>query len=373
MKTPISQAFSSPASVLAFSLFLVIGSSLLLVRSFSVPESTHTASHSDSSPRIHYIKNPKQGKVNRDDLRAARDVLSSPEENKDLDFIFSEKGDTTLIGRGVVETGGEFQSPSTQLSLVTPDGSTELVTDKTVEYSQLSKDGTKILYITPTKKTYLYDIATKSEQLVTSNAAFLPDLCTDNSQIVYKKLPLDWAPGSDYTNSPGLAITTIANGSERQLTTYNTSLQPSDPDYSFIGNSDYAPTFSPDCTTVVFFSGSTTGNIGGMFMVNADGSNRTRLTNQNQKKVTSDTIPSISDSPLWSPDGTTFIYESGNKIFEAKIDRQARRLNRIQKIADGIAPKWEETKEGTELKINRKGERRKDRASVKVQIDTSSQ
>jgi len=331
---------NSPKLVITSALALIIGSTILMgytdsnratpVRKFAVSQNTSS------------------------DLRPASDVLSTGTTNASARFLFNQRGSAKLIGRGVTAASGEFQSPTTQLSITTDTGETQ-ITDKPVEYSQLSHDGTKIIYITASKITYLYDIATKTEQQLTNKASFLPDLSRDNTQIVYKELPTDWSPGSDYTNSRGLVIKNITTTNETLITNYNTNLQPTDPDYSFVGEPSYAPTFSPDGTQVVYFSGSTTANIGGMFIINTDGTNKTRLTNNNQKSVTTETIPSISDSPLWSPDGTQFIYESNNRIYRTQIDRQNRRLIKAEKVADGIAPSWVEGREGSELKVQRRG------------------
>jgi Tol biopolymer transport system component len=292
---------------------------------------------------------------NTDSLLTAREVFIN-QSDESTAFVFKSRNNHTLVGHGITPSGGEFLQPSTTLKLLDNTGAESLITDKPVEYSTLSPDGTKIIYITNDKHTYLYDIATKSEQLITSNAAFLPDLCSDNNRIVYKKLPPSYSPGSDYTNSPGLAITTLSTSTEQLLTTYNTSLTPEHPDYSFIGNADYAPTFSPDCNTVVFFSGSTTGNIGGMFMINSDGTSRTRLTNHNQKIKTADTIPSISDSPLFTPDGSSFVYESNYQIIRANIDKTSRKIKSIEKLGSGIAPEIDSLNP-LQVKVRQKGER----------------
>jgi hypothetical protein len=342
---------TSPGVVISLSLILTISSAILLSR---------TTVSSDSSTR-HYAIAQNTTLRSTDALRESAD--------SSVRILFKQKSNKQLIGTGVVESGGEFLSPTTRLSIKTNDGEV-LVTTKPVEYSTLSSDGTKTLYITGDKKTYLYDNTTKSETLITDRAAFLPDLCSDNTHIVYKELPSNWSPGSDYSNSRGLIKKNIQTGQEIQLTSYDPNLQPTDSDYSFIGESSYAPTFSPDCSTIIYFKGSTTGNIGGMFIMNSDGTNQTRLTNHNQKTFTAQSTPSISDSPLWSPDGTQFIYESGGKVMKADIDINQKSLRSpVQKVADGISPSWSEDSSGKAvLEVRQRGQS----VGVKVRVESVS-
>jgi hypothetical protein len=341
---------TSPKMVISVSLLLVLSSVVLLSKNYEMTNNTR-----------HYAVSTSTTLRSTDALREGTNSRAS--------VLFKQVKDRSLVGVSVVESASEFLSPTvTNLTLTNPDGVTTTVTTKPVEYSTLSSDGTKTLYITGDKKTYLYDNTTKSETLITDRAAFLPDLCSDNTHIVYKELPSNWSPGSDYSNSRGLIKKNIQTGQEIQLTSYDPNLQPTDSDYSFIGENSYAPTFSPDCSTIIYFKGSTTGNIGGMFIMNSDGTNQTRLTNHNQKTFTAQSTPSISDSPLWSPDGTQFIYESGGKVMKADIDINQKSLRSpVQKVADGISPSWSEDSSGKSvLEVGQRGQSVDMRSRVEV-------
>ena len=93
---------------------------------------------------------------------------------------------------------------------------------------------------------------------------------------------------------------------------------------------DWEPCFSPDGTKIIFESNR--GGKGGIYVMNADGSNQTRLTKNR-----------FDGSPCFSPDGTKIVFESlsgrEDDIYVMNADGSNRtRLTKNPNI--DAAPSW---------------------------------
>lgn len=91
---------------------------------------------------------------------------------------------------------------------------------------------------------------------------------------------------------------------------------------------DTAPSWSPDGTKIVFVSGRD-GNYE-IYMMNADASNQTRLTNEFEYDF----------YPSWSPDGTKIVFVSGRDIFVMNADGS--NPQNLTNISSGwaLCPDW---------------------------------
>jgi Tol biopolymer transport system component len=81
------------------------------------------------------------------------------------------------------------------------------------------------------------------------------------------------------------------------------------------GTGDYYPTWSPDGSTIAFWSGSTSGRDGGprnaeIYTIRVSGGTPTRLT--------TDHVSDIEAS--WSPDGTQLVYFHGGELWVMRAD-----------------------------------------------------
>jgi|GEM_PF-5783199 len=95
-----------------------------------------------------------------------------------------------------------------------------------------------------------------------------------------------------------------------------------------INNSDADPTWSPDGTKIAFGS-NRDAQIGSIYVMNADGSNVTRLTNQ---------FPISDGAPAWSPDGSRIAFETnqaGSGIAVININGTGRTF-----LGPGRFPAW---------------------------------
>ena len=121
-----------------------------------------------------------------------------------------------------------------------------------------------------------------------------------------------------------------ADGSHKQQLTHTAT-----------GKGSYYPVFSPDGSTIAYWSGSSTGEDGGpkdaqIFTIPATGGTPTRLTNDAQHNI----------EPAWSPDGTQIVFKHGWGLGVVNADGSG--LHDISDVRMGPwAPAW--SPDGTKI------------------------
>ncbi len=263
------------------------------------------------------------------DIYLATDVIGSKRvtTKKDVAFLFAQKNQRLLIAKNPQGgVPGTEQTDSVQLYLLSPDTATEeKITADLVDWATFDKKGERVLYTSRQADINLYDPATKNTVKVAKKAVN-PDIAYDGSRVVYKKLPDSWQAGQYYDGSRGLFVKELKSDKEKQLTS---------------AEADYAPFFSPDGAYVIFYGNSPEG-LNSLFMVNADGSGRTQLSNVGETFVSDRTIDSPSEAPIWSSDGRYLVYESDRRIWINELDLANKRLVAATPIAYGVSPQWVE-------------------------------
>lgn len=104
---------------------------------------------------------------------------------------------------------------------------------------------------------------------------------------------------------------------------------------------DLSPTWSPDGTRIAFASNRDQGQYE-IYVMNADGSGQTRLTN----------LAGHDDEPAWSPDGTTIAFSSESGI--SVIDANGSNLIPLTNQNTDYAPTW--SPNGTQIAFTRGGQ-----------------
>ncbi|MFN0278230.1 MAG: cohesin domain-containing protein [Pyrinomonadaceae bacterium] len=144
-----------------------------------------------------------------------------------------------------------------------------------------------------------------------------PEWSPDGTKIAFKS-DRDVPPGRGVysVNADGTGLTLLTNGG--------------------INNSDSSPTGSPDGSRIAF-SSNRDGLIPSIYIMNADGSNVTRLTNQ---------FPYSDAGPEWSPDGKRMIFETNQGLCSCigiiNLDGTGRTV-----IGSGQFPSW--SPDGTKI------------------------
>ncbi|MGH9949821.1 MAG: carboxypeptidase regulatory-like domain-containing protein, partial [Pyrinomonadaceae bacterium] len=133
-----------------------------------------------------------------------------------------------------------------------------------------------------------------------------PAWSPDGTKIAFKS-DRDIPPfrGLYVVNADGTGLTLLTNGG--------------------VNNSDSNPTWSPDGTKIAFAS-NRDNLISSIYIMNADGSNVMRLTNQ---------LPVSDQTPAWSPDGTRIVFEINTGIAVINVDGTGR-----TNLGTGRFPAW---------------------------------
>ena len=289
------------------------------------------------------------------DIYLASDVIGSKRvtSQKDVKFLFGEKNGRLLIGKNL--RGGIANSEvrdGADLYLLDADGiGSEKISDDQVDGAFFDKGARdRVVYVTRNADIKIYDLTLKKVAF-TIHKGLNPDISSDGSGVVYKKLPENWKPNDYLDGSPGLYVTDLNSGSEHQLTN---------------GEMDYAPLWSPDGKYILFFSNSPEG-LNSLFEVNADGSGRTQITNIGEKVVSDKTVDSPSEQPIWSADGRYIVYESDRRIWVNELNLQSKKLISARPIAYGVAPSWVE--DGKKISIVSTKASGKSNAVIIVDLD----
>lgn len=264
---------------------------------------------------------------NEGDLYQASDVFGSKRltNSKTIKMSFGEKNGLILVGKGVEGvTPGSESVGGTRLHLLRTDGTdVREVTADTVEYAFFDKKNDRLFYLTAKKSLYSSDITSGKNTLIASKV-ITPSISFDGNYVAYTKMPDNWEGGPYTEGALGIAVRNISTGEEHMITHTQ---------------EDYAPLWSPDGEHIVFSSVSKEG-LNSLFVVDIDGSNRTQLTNIGQKGFSPDTVPGISDSPLFSTDGKYLVFESDRQIWSINLDLKGKKVISAKSIAYGVRPEW---------------------------------
>ncbi|MBY0310064.1 hypothetical protein K2Q16_02895 [Patescibacteria group bacterium] len=270
----------------------------------------------------------------------------------DVLFLYGEQNGRLLAGKKTKDALPSSEQVET-VNLVVIDGGTGMQEQlaENVEWAAYDKSGReKVVYVNKKAEVSIYDLATRQSNLVASKA-LNPDISFDGSKVVYKKLAETWQVGDYLDGSPGLSIVEVGTGKEIQLTNET---------------EDYAPFWSSDGNYIFFYSTNPAGLIS-LYMVDADGNNRTQLTNLGQEFVSSETIDSPSELPVWSTTGRHFVYESDRRIWVHEVDFANRRLVSAKVIGFGVMPTW--SQDGTQILVVSARGKAKDSSIITLDLE----
>lgn len=264
------------------------------------------------------------------DLFVASDVIGSKRltSGQNIQMLFDESEDLLLVGGGYEEeVRGNPYTRGAQLMLYRKDGSLlRSVSDTVAEYALFDSHGKNVVYLTPNGEIYIQDVATGAEKKVADHAS-IPSVAPDDTALAYKKMPEGWGPGEYSDGSPGVVVLDILSGKERVIAD---------------GEADHAAYWTPDGEYLYFFGDNGYG-LDSLHLINADGRERTLLTNRGlETYVFGKVVPSISEPPIISADGAYIVYESDREIWMVHVDLSSREVIDAKKIAHGTSPQWVE-------------------------------
>jgi len=161
----------------------------------------------------------------------------------------------------------------------------------------LSPDGTTIAYVTPTGQVRVAGVDGNNEKALTG---------TGNVNLGDAMNHVSWSPdGSQLAYAwDGEIYLMNADGSNKQRLTHTAA-----------GNGSYYPVFSPDGSTIAYWSGASTGEDGGppnaeIYTIPVTGGAPTRLTHDRSRNI----------EPGWSPDGSQIAFKHGERLGVIRAD-----------------------------------------------------
>lgn len=275
-----------------------------------------------SSPKPEAVaEEPRETIVKQNELATIAETLGTKNyqqvSQKQQKFIFDEKDNLILFGKGWSNEIPESESVGgTQLWILnTNTGEETKLTEGFEVREAVIGNNNQVYYTTRDQNLFVTDGINKPKQIQTK--VLSPAITKDGKFLIYVKLPPTWSNGDYYEGTLGLTLLNLDTLQEKRLTN---------------NDKDWAPIFTPDGKKIVFLSDDERGK-GGFFVINADGSNRIRLTS-------TDNIPSISEQPVFSPDGKLMAYEADREIWVLEFNKEITKLLKAKKVTKGINPKF---------------------------------
>lgn len=251
---------------------------------------------------------------------------------RDIKFLFDQKGDVVLYGRGWEPQNPESEDVGgTRLYVRTLDGREDRFIAAEVRHAFFDRAGKTVYFVN--RQADLFAVEPGSAPRKIQEKVLAANLSPDGKRLVYQKLNPDWAIGQYYDSALGLTVMDVATGAEHRVTT------------SWM---DFNPFWTPDGKKILFFSPNEYGTVSHVIM-NADGSGRAQLTNIGEKYSTDRTVPNPSERPIWSKDGRYFVYEADREIWLVEFAPGHERIVDARPLAYGKRPEW--TADGRELTV----------------------
>lgn len=258
--------------------------------------------------------------------------------NADLKLLFDYDAKYALVGRGWEgETVQNSESiGGTNLYLINVlDGSEQKISDSLIRWAIYDQKNNLIYFTDLAQDLWRFDIAKKQSEKI-MDKVLTPDLSPDGKYLVYQKLNPNWEQNGYYDEALGLTILDINTGQEKRITDKW---------------EDWAPIWSPDGKKIMFFGASPEG-LASHFSIDIDGQNRIQLTNNGITFVHEGAIPVISEKPVWSPDGTTWAYESDRAIWLNKFNDDKTEIIEAKFVTYGKEPTWINNGQGLNVVLN---------------------
>lgn len=244
--------------------------------------------------------------------------------NGKVKHLFQQRNGKILFGKGW--EGGVPDSErmgGMHLSVMNENGTEEQeVTKDLVTFALFDATADTIYYTNDRMDLFARDEKGNSKKI--QEKVLSPDLSSDRRYIVYQKLPPEWQPGHYFDGALGLTILDLQTGNERRITNRW---------------EDFNPFWTPDGQHILFFSANE-GGLASHFIINADGTEKKQLTNVGQVFVSDTTIPNPSETPIWSKDGTYFVYEADREIWVNEFSPRADAIVSARRVAYGKDPQW---------------------------------
>ena len=245
--------------------------------------------------------------------------------DQNVKILFEDKRDKVLYGKGWSDQGESTERVGgTELWIYdkNTDQNVKVTATANANYALTHADGR--VFFTTTEQDLMVGSGDDSPPRKVQEKTLTPDLSPDGKKLVYQKLPKGWKPGEYFDGALGLTIFDLTTSQELRLTN---------------SAEDWNPLFSPDGKKILFSSANQQG-VSSFFSINIDGTNKTQLTNFGVSSGTAVTVPSPSEKPKFSPDGSTMIFESDRGIWRVDFDKDFAHMKKSKQIGYGVEPQW---------------------------------
>lgn len=246
--------------------------------------------------------------------------------DKNIKFMFERKDGKILFGSGMNAENAESEGTfGTELWMFDEKTGTKKILNSGLETNGaiLSSNGSKVYFTTRGRDLFIENTDGSGKQKL-QEKVLSPVLSKDGTKMIYQKLPSKWSEGDYFDEALGLTVLDLASNKEVRVGS---------------NAGDWAPLFAPNGKKIIFSSANEFG-ISSFFSMNVDGSARTGLSNLKQVTVTDATLPSPSERPVFSDDGSRFVYESDRAIWAVQFNADYTQILSSKKIGYGTDPRW---------------------------------